>query len=214
MKTPIPIALLFGFRLSGGRPRRNRAFLRGGGDVPKSTSSRTGRGSKPDPPEPRRDFLRHPNVQIQLQSQGENAAFNQILLRAPGVAQDSFGQLHVRGEHANLQYRINDVLLPEGITGFGEELDTRFVDRVSLIDGALPAQYGFKTAGIVDIHTKSGVFEPGGDVSFYGGSFDTYRPSIEYGGSSGKLDYYFTGELFPECSRNREPHVVDKGDPR
>ena len=31
------------------------------------------------------------------------------------------GDLHVRGEHANLQYRINDVLLPEGITGFGLE---------------------------------------------------------------------------------------------
>src|SRR5208283_556272 len=52
--------------------------------------------------------------------QGENAPFNQVLLTAPGVAEDSAanGDLHVRGEHANLQYRINDVLLPEGITGF------------------------------------------------------------------------------------------------
>ena len=80
--------------------------------------------------------------------------------------EDSFGQLHVRGEHANLQYRINGVLLPEGITGFGAELDSRFVDRFSLIDGALPAQYGFKTAGIVDIQTKSGVINPGGEGAF------------------------------------------------
>jgi len=151
-----------------------------------------------------------PNVQIQLQSQGENASFNQVLLRAPGVAQDSFGQLHVRGEHANLQYRIDDVLLPEGITGFGDELDTRFVDRVSLIDGALPAQYGFKTAGIVDIHTKSGVFEPGGDVNFYGGSFDTYRPGIEYGGSSGKLDYYFTASYFQSALGIENPTASAK----
>jgi hypothetical protein len=50
--------------------------------------------------------------QIDTQSQGENAPFNQVILRAPGVAQDSFGQLHVRDEHANLQYRINDVLIP------------------------------------------------------------------------------------------------------
>src|SRR5258708_39662498 len=57
--------------------------------------------------------------QIDDQAQGDNASFNQVLLRAPGVAQDSFGQLHIRGEHANLQYRINDVLLPEGLTGFG-----------------------------------------------------------------------------------------------
>jgi len=44
--------------------------------------------------------------QIQTQSQGSNAPFNQVILRMPGVAQDSYGQLHVRGEHANLQFRI------------------------------------------------------------------------------------------------------------
>ena len=36
------------------------------------------------------------------QAQGEDAPFNQTILRFPGVAQDSFGQLHLRGEHANL----------------------------------------------------------------------------------------------------------------
>ena len=46
-------------------------------------------------------------TQIQSEAQGDNATFNQVILRAPGVAQDSYGQLHVRDEHANLQYRIN-----------------------------------------------------------------------------------------------------------
>jgi outer membrane receptor protein involved in Fe transport len=136
------------------------------------------------------------HTEIENQSQGEDAPFNQTLLRAPGVVQDSFGQLHVRGEHANLQYRINGVLLPEGITGFGQELPSRFVERFSLIDGALPAQYGFKTAGIIDIQSKSGSLQPGGEVSFYEGSYDTLQPSFELGGSSGKLDYYFTGTYF------------------
>ena len=135
------------------------------------------------------------NTQIEQQAQGGDAPFNETLLRAPGVVQDSFGQLHVRGEHANLQYRIDGVLLPEGITGFGQELDSRFVQRLSLIDGALPAQFGFKTAGIVDIQTKSGALQPGGDVNLYGGSFDTIRPSFEYGGTVGKLTYYFSGSF-------------------
>src|SRR5512133_3242716 len=59
---------------------------------------------------------------LDSQSRGEDAPFNQTMLRFPGVAQDSFGQLHVRGEHANLQYRIDDVLLPESIPGFGQVL--------------------------------------------------------------------------------------------
>ncbi len=124
--------------------------------------------------------------------QGADAPFSQVLLRAPGVAEDSAanGDLHVRGEHANLQYRINDVLLPEGISGFGLELDPRFVKSMQLITGSLPAQYGFRTAGIVDIQTKTGGFDKGGDVSLYGGSYDTLRPSLEVGGSEGGLSYF------------------------
>lgn len=135
--------------------------------------------------------------QIESVSQGDNAPFNEIILRAPGVAQDSAvnGDLHVRGEHANLQYRINDVLLPEGITGFGLELDPRFVESMQLVTGSLPAAYGFRTAGVVDIHTKSGAFENGGEVGVYGGSFNTLRPSFELGGSQGKWNFFMDGSF-------------------
>ena len=131
-------------------------------------------------------------TQILSLPQGADAPFNQVLLRAPGVAEDSAanGDLHVRGEHANLQYRINDVLLPEGITGFGLELDPRFVQSMQLITGSLPAQYGFRTAGIVDIKTKTGGFDQGGSTSLYAGSFDTVRPSFEVGGTEGNLSYF------------------------
>ena len=127
---------------------------------------------------------------LDSQAQGENAPFNQTILRFPGVAQDSFGQLHVRGEHANLQYRIDDVLLPESIPGFGQELETRFADNISLMTGALPAQFGFRTTGVIDIHTKNGALFTQGESSVYVGSFNTIMPSVEYGGVTGKLSYY------------------------
>src|SRR3954468_4819667 len=130
---------------------------------------------------------------LDSQAQGEEAPFNQTILRFPGVAQDSFGQLHVRGEHGNLQYRINDVLLPEGISGFGQELPTRFADNVSLITGALLAQFGFRTTGVIDVHTKTGAEFSGGEASVQVGSFDTIMPSFEYGGVGGRLTYYMTG---------------------
>ena len=74
---------------------------------------------------------------IETQTQGYNAPFNQVLLQAPGVAQDLFGQIHVRGDHANLQFRIDGVQLPEGINVFGQALETRLAQSVSLITGAL-----------------------------------------------------------------------------
>src|SRR6516164_6379443 len=131
--------------------------------------------------------------QIQTQSQGSNAPFNQVILRMPGVAQDSYGQLHVRGEHANLQFRIDDVLIPEGITGFGQEIDTHWVKSVDLITGTLPAQFGFRTTGIIDIHTKAGSAQNGGDLTYYGGSHETIFPSFQIGGSEGRLNYYAVG---------------------
>ena len=141
---------------------------------------------------------------IQDLPQGSNTALNQVLLQAPGVVQDSFGQLHVRGDHANLQYRINGVQLPEGITGFGQVLSPRFARNISLLTGALPAQFGLRTAGIVDIQTKEGLLDNGGDVEFYGGQRSTIQPSFEYGGSEGKLNYFVTGQ-YASTSRGVEP---------
>jgi outer membrane receptor protein involved in Fe transport len=130
---------------------------------------------------------------IEALPEGENTAFNQVLLRAPGVANDSFGQLHIRGDHANVQYRINNVILPEGITGFGQALDVRFARRVDLLTGALPAQYGYRTAGVIEIETKNG-FQEGGRIGLYGGSHDTLNPSLELAGAtSGGLNYYLSG---------------------
>jgi len=123
---------------------------------------------------------------------GDNTPLNQVLLQAPGVVNDSYGQLHIRGDHANTQYRINGIILPEGISGFGQVLDTRFAQSINLLTGALPAQYGYRTAGVVEITTK-GNYNEGGNIDLYGGSNNTFNPSIQYGGTSGNLSYYFNG---------------------
>jgi outer membrane cobalamin receptor len=134
------------------------------------------------------------NQAIVAQPGGGNQSINQVLLQAPDVVQDSFGQLHVRGDHNGLQYRLNGVILPEGISVFSQTLSPRLISSLSLITGALPAEYGLRTAGVIDITTASGSLQPGGYVSMYGGSFGTIQPSFEYGGSSGSWSYYATGD--------------------
>ena len=63
------------------------------------------------------------NAAINAVPGGDNTLLNQVILQAPEVAQDSFGQFHVRGEHNGLQYRVNGIILPEGISVFGQSLD-------------------------------------------------------------------------------------------
>ncbi|HEY0107645.1 MAG TPA: TonB-dependent receptor, partial [Rhizomicrobium sp.] len=130
---------------------------------------------------------------IENQPGGDNNLLNQVVLQAPGVAQDSFGQLHVRGEHNGLQYRLNGIIIPEGISVFGQTLDPRLVGSLKLITGALPAEYGLRTAGIIDVQTKTG-FDNGGEVSVYGGSHNEIQPSVNYGGSSGGFNYFVSGD--------------------
>ena len=124
---------------------------------------------------------------------GASTPINQVLLQAPGVVQDSYGGLHVRGDHANLQYRINGVIIPESISGFGQTLDSRTIQNVKLLDGALPAQYGLRTAAVVDITTKSGHdLGNGGSVGITGGSFGTLNPNASIWGSNDRWSYFLT----------------------
>ena len=124
--------------------------------------------------------------------QGENSSFQQVLLQAPGVVEEEFGEIHVRGDHGDVQYRVNGVLLPESLNGFGQEIDTHLIQSVTLMTGTLPAQFGDRTAGIIDVTTKTGSQLNGTELSLYGGSYDTFNPSLQWGGTTSNLDYFVT----------------------
>ncbi len=141
---------------------------------------------------------------------GIDTPLNQVILQAPGVVQDSFGQLHVRGDHANVQYQIDGVVVPEPITGFGQGLDVRFAQSVELLTGALPAQYGYRTAGVIAILSKGAAIDDGGSVSFLGGSFGLAQTGIEAFGTSGEWSAFIDSSYMrsnigienPTSSRN------------
>ena len=80
---------------------------------------------------------------------------------------------------------MNGVLLPLDLNTdptFTQLLNSQFAKSVSLADGILPARYGYRTAGVVEIKTKDGC--DGGDNWFqiYGGQRDTVRPSFQLQG--------------------------------
>ena len=123
----------------------------------------------------------------------DNQPIEDIILQLPGVSQDQFGQFHVRDDHNGVQYRLNGVILPESIAVFGQTLSPRLIERLDLVTGTLPAQYGLRTAGIIDITTKSGLKDES-DVSLYGGSHATIEPSVQLTGSSGGTSWFASGD--------------------
>jgi outer membrane cobalamin receptor len=139
------------------------------------------------------------NDAVEARPSGETTTIAQILLQAPGAAQDGSGKLRVRQSQGALQYRINNVILPDGLTDLGESLSPRIAAKVELMTGALPAQYGLNTGGVVNVTTKDGVYLDGGQAELYGGSHGEIEPAIEYGGSIGKANFFVTGSYL----RNR-----------
>jgi outer membrane receptor protein involved in Fe transport len=133
---------------------------------------------------------------LNKQPGGTNLTLNKSLLQAPGVVQDSYGTIHIRNEHANIQYRLNGVIVPESISGFGTTFDPKIASSIQLITGTLPAQYGYRTAGVINFKTESGLLDNGGEVGVYGGSFGWLEPSAMIKGSTGDFSYFLSGSYF------------------
>ncbi len=127
---------------------------------------------------------------------GEATPLNDVLLQMPGVALDQNQEIHIRGEHAGIQYQMNNIMLPLDINNdptFTQLLNSYFVSSVSLIDGVLPAQYGYRTSGVIEIRTKNGCDGGRNTFSVYGGMYDTAEPSFQLQGCDGRFSYYLTG---------------------
>jgi outer membrane receptor protein involved in Fe transport len=133
--------------------------------------------------------------------EGQNTNLAQVLQQAPGVSQDAYAQgqeqIHIHGENGGgIQYRINDIFLPEAVTSFGEIFSPRFVHSITLLTGVLPAEIGYRNEGVIDIRTKDGCIDGGPDndnIEMYGGQRETVQPSFELGGCKGKFSYYLSG---------------------
>jgi hypothetical protein len=135
---------------------------------------------------------------IEQLPQGENTQLNEVLVQAPGVSQDSYGQgqdlIHVHGLNGGgLEYRLNGVFLPEAVSSFGQLFSPYFIQSMSLITNFMPAQFGYRNEGVIDIHTRDGCSSPGGQLQYFGGQRSTIQPSVEYGGCSGRYTYYLAG---------------------
>jgi outer membrane receptor protein involved in Fe transport len=127
---------------------------------------------------------------------GQSTAFNQVMLQMPGVALDQNQEIHVRGLHAGVQYEINGIMLPLNMNADSELtqlFNSHFVKSVSLIDGILPAQYGYRTTGVIAITSKNGCEGNDNNFSILGGQRNTVNPTVELGGCNGNFSYYLTG---------------------
>jgi outer membrane cobalamin receptor len=133
------------------------------------------------------------NDAIEARPGGETTTLAQILQQVPGVANGGSGPLIVRGARGAVQYRFNNVIIPDSMGDVGERLSSRLAARVDLLTGALPAQYG--GGAVVNVVTKNGTYLKGGQAELYGGSHHELEPAFEASLSHGATSGFVSASL-------------------
>jgi outer membrane receptor for ferrienterochelin and colicins len=148
---------------------------------------------------------------IEALPRGNNNDVYDVLLTIPSVIYGGLKQTHIRQDHANQQFRIDGIPIPDTVSGsFADIVPPRAWERADIILGGMEAQYGNKTAIIVDITSKSGTKPGFGSVQVFGGSNETVNPSIEYGGAIGDKIRFYLLSSYVTTNRGIEPPTLGK----
>jgi outer membrane cobalamin receptor len=140
---------------------------------------------------------------------GDTASVNEILSTQPGFVYDAMGNLFARGNHANIQYQIDGVPLPDSASGlFGGFLSPKLVENMEVITGGLDAEYGERLAAVVNLNTRRPSEEGEGQIELMGGSYQTLSPSILYGKKFGALSV-LAGGSYRTTQRALDPQVFE-----
>ncbi len=148
---------------------------------------------------------------IEALPRGNNVELHDVLLTIPSATYGSLKQLHIRQDHANLQFLIDGVPIPDTVSAtFSDVIAPRAWERADIILGGMEAQYGNKSTAIVDITSKSGTRPGFGSVQLFGGQNETINPSFEYGGTVGEKFRYYVLNSHLSTNRGIEPPTLGK----
>lgn len=119
-----------------------------------------------------------------------------IVLSVPGFIADENGRFHFRGSHGQVSYVVDGIPISDQLhVTFSNSLDPRMVESMEVVTGNIPAEFGQKSAAVVNLTTRSGLGAggPRGALQLGGGSFRTAEQGLELSGGNSRFGYYLSG---------------------
>jgi hypothetical protein len=81
-------------------------------------------------------------------------ALQDAIATTPGWSTEDNGLMHVRGVDDGFLYVIDGVPVYERLDGlFGMAPDPSMVDSINIVTGYIPAEYGFKSGGVIEVRS-------------------------------------------------------------
>lgn len=123
-------------------------------------------------------------------------AMSAIIESIPGTVPEENGRIHVRGSEAQPQYVLDGIPFPDNLSGtFATALDVENLRSTQIITGNVPAEFGDKTAALVNLSSKSGLDHSWrGALALSAGSFNSRAADAELGGRFKNLGVFLTAD--------------------
>jgi len=133
----------------------------------------------------------------------------------PGWLYEGNAVLHPRGSEDQTQFVIDGIPLTDNRSpSFGPEIEADDLDSISVYTAGIPAEYGRKMGGIIELNTRRQTGDGlHGQVVFSGGSYDTATSDARMqdvwgkntlgASASGSMSAHYLNPVVPENFTNR-----------
>ena len=137
----------------------------------------------------------------------------QITKTSAGVSEDSGGQQHIRGEHSEITYVVDDIPLPDTLSGRqGAIVVPSTIESVDIILGGFAPEFGGQTAAILNITTLPRAKVAQTDAAFSSGSYGTFNGNVTSVGPLGSKFSYVINLAGNRSKASNEPKQPDVQD--
>jgi hypothetical protein len=137
-----------------------------------------------------------------------------LLISQPGWLYEGNAVLHPRGSEYQTQFVVDGIPLTDNRSpSFGPEIEADDVESMSIFTAGIPAEYGRKMGGVIELNTLQDV-QPGfhGQVVLSGGSFDSggafakglyaWSKNTLSGSASGSTTEHYLNPVVPQNFSN------------
>lgn len=133
-----------------------------------------------------------------------------IVASTPGFVTDDNGRMHPRGSESQVQYVVDGVPITDNLSAiFSTSLDARTLRTVEVLTGGIPAEFGDKLAGVINVNTRSGLEAPtNGGLTFSGGSFSTGEVGADFSTHTKRFGF-LTNLSATTSQRYLDPPTID-----
>ena len=137
-------------------------------------------------------------------------AIESMVSSAPGFVTDDNGRMHPRGSESQVQYVVDGVPVTDNMSAiFSTSLDARTLRTVEVLTGGIPAEFGDRLAGVINVNTRSGLEGPTqGGLSLSGGSFSSGEISADFATHTKKFGF-LTNLSTTTSQRFLDPPSID-----